>query len=48
MKYRFLGSTGITVSELGFGCGSVGGLMTRGEAAEQRQVVARAQYRHHR
>ncbi len=40
MKYRPLGSTGITVSELGFGCGSVGGLMTRGEPAEQREAVA--------
>ena len=42
MKYRRLASTGITVSELGFGCGSVGGLMTRGDAPEQREVVARA------
>jgi aryl-alcohol dehydrogenase-like predicted oxidoreductase len=42
MKYRTLGRTGLTVSELGFGCGNVGGLMTRGEPAEQRAVVARA------
>jgi len=42
LKYRRLASTGITVSELGFGCGSVGGLMTRGDAPEQREVVARA------
>jgi len=42
VNYRPLGSTGIEVSELGFGCGSVGGLMTRGEPAEQRQAVARA------
>lgn len=42
MNYRPLGSTALEVSELGFGCGSVGGLMTRGEPAEQRQAVARA------
>jgi aryl-alcohol dehydrogenase-like predicted oxidoreductase len=30
------------VSALGFGCGAVGGLMVRGDAAEQRQAVSRA------
>jgi aryl-alcohol dehydrogenase-like predicted oxidoreductase len=30
------------VSALGFGCGSIGGLMVRGEAAEQRAAVERA------
>jgi aryl-alcohol dehydrogenase-like predicted oxidoreductase len=30
------------VSELGFGCGNVGGLLIRGAASEQRQVLARA------
>jgi L-galactose dehydrogenase/L-glyceraldehyde 3-phosphate reductase len=42
MKYRPLGGTGLTVSELGFGCGSVGGLMVRGRPSEQREVVQRA------
>ncbi|HXH21013.1 MAG TPA: aldo/keto reductase [Dehalococcoidia bacterium] len=42
MRYRTLGKTGLTVSELGFGCGNVGGLMTRGQPDEQRSVVARA------
>jgi aryl-alcohol dehydrogenase-like predicted oxidoreductase len=42
MLYRPLGSTGLSVSELGFGCGNVGGLMVRGSAAEQREVIARA------
>ena len=42
MQQRTLGSTGLTVSALGFGCGAVGGLMTRGEPADQRQAVARA------
>ena len=31
MKHRVLGHTGLKVSELGFGCGSVGGLLVRGE-----------------
>src|SRR5437868_430711 len=42
MQQRALGSTGLMVSVLGFGCGSVGGLMVRGEAADQRAAVARA------
>jgi aryl-alcohol dehydrogenase-like predicted oxidoreductase len=37
-----LGRTGLKVSELGFGCGSVGGLLVRGEYPEMRRGVARA------
>ena len=35
MQYRPLGRTGLVVSEIGFGCGNVGGLMVRGTPAEQ-------------
>ena len=42
MQYRPLGHTGLTVSELGFGCGAVGGLMTQGDPVEQRDAVSRA------
>jgi len=42
MEQRPLGRTGRTVSALGFGCGSVGGLMVRGDPADQRRAVARA------
>jgi aryl-alcohol dehydrogenase-like predicted oxidoreductase len=42
MQTRILGRTGLQVSVLGFGCGAVGGLMVRGEAAEQERAVARA------
>jgi aryl-alcohol dehydrogenase-like predicted oxidoreductase len=42
MRYRSLGSTGLTVSELGFGCGAVGGLMTEGRPDDQRRAVSRA------
>ena len=42
MDYRPLGSTGLSVSEIGFGCGNVGGLMIRGEPGEQVRAVARA------
>src|SRR3989440_549181 len=42
MQTRTLGRTGITVSVLTFGCGAVGGLMTRGLPADQDRAVARA------
>ena len=42
MDYRPLGNTGINVSEIGFGCGNVGGLMIRGEHTDQVAAVARA------
>lgn len=42
MRYRTLGNTGLRVSEIGFGCGNVGGLMVRGSAEEQQSVVRHA------
>jgi len=42
METRTLGRTGLTVSVLGFGCGAVGGLMVRGNPADQERAVARA------
>ena len=42
MEYRALGNTGLDVSEIGFGCGNVGGLMIRGEHRDQVESVARA------
>ena len=42
MKYRMLGATGLRVSEVGFGCGNVGGLMVRGGHDEQGAAVRRA------
>ena len=42
MNYRELGSTGVRVSEIGFGCGGNAGLMVRGTPEEQREAIARA------
>lgn len=42
MEQRTLGRTGLRVSALGFGCGAIGGLMVRGDPAEQRRAVAHA------
>jgi len=42
MERRQLGRTGLEVSVLSFGCGAVGGLMTRGEPRDQERAVARA------
>jgi L-galactose dehydrogenase/L-glyceraldehyde 3-phosphate reductase len=42
MERRKLGRTGLDVSVLTFGCGAVGGLMTRGAPADQERAVARA------
>jgi aryl-alcohol dehydrogenase-like predicted oxidoreductase len=42
MKTNPLGTTGIQVSALGFGCGAVGGLLTRGDDASMLRAVARA------
>jgi len=42
MKYNILGKTGLRVSQLGFGCGSIGGLLVRGEYPKIRQAVSRA------
>ena len=42
MELRTLGRSGLKVSVLGFGCGAVGGLMTRGGANEQERAIARA------
>lgn len=42
IEERPLGSTGLTVSALGFGCGAVGGLMVGGDPAEQHKAISRA------
>ena len=42
MQYRMLGSTGLRVSEIGFGCGNVGGLMVRSSHDEQLHAVRHA------
>ena len=42
MQKRQLGRTGLQVSLLTFGCGAVGGLMTKGDPKDQERAVARA------
>jgi aryl-alcohol dehydrogenase-like predicted oxidoreductase len=42
VKRRKLGRTGLSVPEIGFGCGPTAGLMVRGTFAERREAVARA------
>ena len=42
MEKRKLGRTGLDVSLLGFGCGAVGGLMVKGDPADQERAAARA------
>src|SRR5689334_20637880 len=41
MQMRGFGRTGMKVSALGFGCGAVGGIMVRGDPADQERLVAR-------
>ncbi len=42
MERRPLGNSGLALSVLGFGCGAVGGLMVRGDPAEQDRAIRRA------
>ena len=42
MELRKLGRTGLPISVLGYGCGAVGGLMVKGQPAEQERSIARA------
>lgn len=42
MRYRALGKTGLDVSEIGFGCGNSGGILTGATPEEQRATVERA------
>jgi aryl-alcohol dehydrogenase-like predicted oxidoreductase len=42
MEMRTFGRTGIKLSVLGFGCGAVGGIMVRGDPADQERTIARA------
>lgn len=42
MEYRTLGSTGLRISEIGFGCGNTAGLLTGGTYEDQRDAVRHA------
>src|ERR1051326_1914574 len=42
METRVFGRSGMRLSLLGFGCGAVGGLMVRGDPADQERTIARA------
>jgi aryl-alcohol dehydrogenase-like predicted oxidoreductase len=42
MQVRVFGRTGMQLSVLGFGCGAVGGIMVRGDHADQARTIARA------
>src|ERR1700679_518686 len=42
MRYRTFGGTGISVSEIGFGCGPTAGLMLNGDAGVRRRAVEHA------
>ena len=42
MQLRSFGRTGMQLSVLGFGCGAVGGIMVRGDPADQERAIARA------
>src|SRR5450759_1131629 len=42
MEMRVFGRSGMTISILGFGCGAVGGLMVRGDHADQERAIGRA------
>ena len=42
MDYKLWGRTGLRVSQLGFGCGNIGGLLIRGDHSEGIRAVARA------
>ena len=42
MQLRVFGHGGMPLSVLGFGCGAVGGLMVRGDHADQERTAARA------
>jgi aryl-alcohol dehydrogenase-like predicted oxidoreductase len=42
MEKRIFGRSGMKISLLGFGCGAVGGLMVRGDHADQERAISRA------
>lgn len=42
MQMRVFGRSSMRLSVLGFGCGAVGGLMVRGDPADQERTIARA------